>query len=260
MIRFNDNELTYSYCGLFITENEWIHPERTENTYEIICVREGVIYIEENHVEYTLNKGDLLILKPDIIHKGFKKSCGKTSFYWLHFNTDYIENWDIKQSILKRFSNFNIFNQLLHITNTKDFPLYSAEAMILTLLGEISFFCLNFLKEDSQLIRDAAEWIRINSGKKLSVEEISAKYGYNSEHFSRLFKKIFKTGLKKYICMARMNEAKNILVNSSYSIKQVAVLLNFDDENQFIQFFKYHEKKSPKKYRNSFFNTHMNIK
>ena len=45
-----------------------------------------------------------------------------------------------------------------------------------------------------------------------------------------------------------------------YSVKEISVLLGFSSANAFINFFKYHEKISPKKFRNTYSYMHMNSK
>ena len=49
--------------GLFLTDDEWIHFQRNERTYEIICVIDGFIYLKEENREYQLEKDDIIILK-----------------------------------------------------------------------------------------------------------------------------------------------------------------------------------------------------
>jgi len=57
-----------------------------------------------------------------------------------------------------------------------------------------------------------------------------------------------------------MKLAKNLLISTNYSVKQIAFMLDYKEENLFIKFFKYHERVSPTNFRNTYFNTHMNKK
>lgn len=56
MIITNDFKLEYIYSGLFSTDKNWIHPAKTEITYEIIYVISGEVFIEEYGKKYHLQK------------------------------------------------------------------------------------------------------------------------------------------------------------------------------------------------------------
>ena len=70
----------FDYGGLFSTSEEWIHPDRTERTHEIIYVTEGQVYMNDDGSERCLEKGQLLLLEANKRHFGYKKSS-RVSFY-----------------------------------------------------------------------------------------------------------------------------------------------------------------------------------
>lgn len=259
MITTDNFNLEYVYSGVFSTEQTWIHPEKTEITYELIYVISGDVFIEENNQRYHLRKNDAIVLKPGISHKGYLFSSPPVSFYWIHFHTDNFEGINIKTNYIKNFTDSSMFKKLLHVANSSNYPNYSQEAVLLNILNELAAFTLHS-KEDYKFIRDAAEWIRINSHTKIYIEDIASKYMLNPQYFSKLFKRYYSIGLKEYISIERMNMAKNLLCNTSYSIKEISFIMNFENENEFINYFKYHQNQTPTKFRNSLSNTHMNNK
>jgi AraC-like DNA-binding protein len=256
-------DISYKFSGQFLTNEEWLHPKRKIDTFEIIYMLEGTAYIQEEETPYILQKGDILILHPDRVHFGYKVSSGKTSFYWAHFVTSDFSELKMEMECFSPIENYkfnSLFKQLLHIANSSEYPTYSSDLMITLIINEISV-AQNCLKNGcSKLINDVAEWTRINSDKKITVESIADYFGYNSDYLSGLFKKTFGIGLKQYINNEKIKQAKNLLITSNYTIKQVSYILNWDGENQFINYFKYHEGMSPTKYRNIYINTHFNNK
>lgn len=258
MISLQNTELSYVVSGLFSTDKEWIHPRRRETTYEIILVIDGYVYIEEEGVEYPLEKGDLLILRPGVVHKGYQPSYGKTSFYWLHFTASNFKAFGINYQLFKHYTNTSFFKQILHIAHSPNYPRFGADTAVATLLAELAAILAQDSTKGSKVVAEAAEWIRINAYQRLTVKEVSQRYGYNSEHFSRLFKRFYHVGLKDYICAQRLNYACGLLCNSAFSIKEIADIMNFDDANQFVHFFTYHQKQSPSQFRNRFYSVLMN--
>ena len=260
MIKTNNFTLEYVYSGLFTTDSTWIHPQKTEITYELIYVTSGEVFLEENGRRYHLRQNDAIFLEAGKVHKGYMKSTPPVSFYWIHFHIDDFSKTKIENKHIKNFTNSFIFKNLLHIANNSLYPSGSAEAMLVTILNEFAYFTNHTASSDYKSVRDAAEWIRINSLKKIYLDDIASRYNMNYQYFSKLFKKYHSIGLKNYICSERMNTARNLLCNTNKSIKEISVLMNFNSENEFVNFFKYHQHQSPKKFRNSFSHIHMNNK
>lgn len=252
MIEINGVKIEFNYMGMFTTKDAWIHPRVTEDTCEIIYVTEGTVYIEEDE-KYILNKGDIIILKKGKEHFGFKESTGKTSFYWTHFK---IEGFNPDTVVIQNFSHVSLFKELLHNSSTPLTPQYAKDAVLLHLLSEIA--SAKEKAESNTLASSIFEWTRINVKNGLTVEKIAEHFDYNSEHISRLIKKQYGVGLKSIINNFLINKAKNYLCNTTYSVKEISDLLGFCEANTFIHFFKYHEKKSPTQYRNTYSSTHMN--
>jgi len=256
-----NTEVKFVYSGLFITDDEWIHPTRREETWEIICVADGVVNIREEDCSEVLKKGDVILLEPHKEHTGTIPSTGRTSFFWLHFTTDKFEKLGIRKRVIRGFSDRSLFRKLLHVSNTKGYPDYAADAILLSLLAELAHTCAEEEKEGGAAVRiahEAAEWIRINTDKKLTVTTVADHFRYNGEYLSKVFRKVHGMPLKQYIYEARIRAACDILCNTAQSVGEVAIQFGFNNENQFVHFFKYHCGQSPTAFRNSSFNIHMN--
>lgn len=256
MINVDGNSIEYKYMGFFTTDEEWIHPEITENTYEIIYVTDGNVYLFEGNEEYALSENDLIILKPGTLHGGSKRSYGRTSFYWLHFLFDG-DNIPHPSRIIRNFMNYSIFKEMLHHSCNPNSSVYIKEGCLLHILALISE-SEHRMPTGSTLSHNIFEWTRINAQSGLTVQRIAEHFRYNSEYISRIIKNEYGMSLKSLIDRFIIDKAKSYLANSDYSIKEIASLLGFSQLNTFINFFKYHEKTSPTKYKNRYICTHMN--
>lgn len=254
MITLNDKSLEFSYMGFFTTENEWIHPTTSVKTYELIFVTEGEAHLFEKGKNYSLKKGDLILLDKNTEHGGFKKSFGNTNFYWLHFHTENIENLFKKKVYTLDFASTKmIMKELLHIS------MKSKE------LAEVYF--LKFILEldakaeyKNPTAYEIFQYIKINNNAPLTVDFLSKKFGYSTDHLSRLIKKEFGLDAKSLIIKNRLEYIETLLINSTYSTKEIATLSGFEDENSFLKFFKYHTKTTPTLYRKKYFLLHLNNK
>jgi AraC-like DNA-binding protein len=57
-----------------------------------------------------------------------------------------------------------------------------------------------------------------------------------------------------------MKLAKDLLLTTDMSVKQISRELGYSEENLFIKFFTYHEKISPAAFKAKYCNTHINNK
>ncbi|MBE6689897.1 MAG: helix-turn-helix domain-containing protein [Ruminococcaceae bacterium] len=254
MLKFNDVQLEYVNMGLFDSDKEWIHPTVTVNTYEIIYVVEGEIHIREGEQRYDLVKGDMLLLEPGIEHGGTAVSLGRTSFYWLHYHCTHHEALELpKRSAPDEVTALRTMNELMHLQQANPTVAELALARFLLECGRVAEY-------GNKRLAEIVEYIRANSREPLSVVDVAARYGYSADHLSRMFKKEFGYDAKTAIVKKRLEYIESRLLNSEYSIKEIAAQCGFEDENSFVKFFKYHTKTTPTLFRNRYFHVHLNSK
>ena len=90
--------------------------------------------------------------------------------------------------------------------------------------------------------------------------EIAQNFGYNTDYIGKYFKKARGIGLKEYLTAQRIKLAKDLLLTTDMSVKQISRELGYGEENLFIKFFTYHEKISPAAFKAKYCNTHINNK
>ena len=260
MLKLEDGKyFKYETIGEFRTDAEWIHPARIIDSYELIFVLEGCVCLEEDGTEYELHPNELIILEPNTIHSGSRISHTPTAFYWFHFYTDINipckvfcgnEYYDIKYLLKK----------LLHLSNTPSYSAVSADAAGLLILQELICQSRSSSDKSRALINKIAEYVRINIKNNVSVLQTAKHFGYNPDYLGKLFKQSFNIGLREYIASEKIKLIKDMLLTTEMSVKQIAGELGFESENLLIKFYKYHEDISPTKFRNKYYNTHMNNK
>ena len=254
MIKINDIQLEYANMGLFDSDKEWIHPTVTVNTYEIIYVVEGEVHIREGETAYDLKKGDMLVLEPDVEHGGTAYSFGRTSFYWLHYHcSDQGALGLPKSTVPDEVATLRVLGELMHLQQANPTVAELVLARFLLETGREAEY-------GNKRVAEIAEYIRANSRNPLSVVDVASRYGYSADHLSRMFKKEFGYDAKTAIVKNRLEYIESRLLNSEYSIKEIAAQCGFEDENAFVKFFKYHTKTTPTLFRNKYFHVHLNSK
>ena len=253
MLTIGETHLHFSNTGLFESDGAWIHPTVTIDTFELIFVRDGKVCIREGDSEYTVRKGELLLLSPYVEHGGTVVSREFVSFYWLHFETDCIESFPFPKHFTPAHSVERTFSELMHFQNA------NRTLADLTLARMLVEFAAN-VEYGNKTAHEIHEFIRIHAHKPLSVVDVAEHFGYSPDHLSKLLRREFGTDTKTLIIKHRLDYVESLLLNTGDSIKEIALQSGFDDENKFVKFFKYHVGITPTQFRRRFFHVHLNSK
>ncbi|MBQ9785316.1 MAG: AraC family transcriptional regulator [Clostridia bacterium] len=248
-----ENSLTMQFAGmgLFDTNAEWIHPTVTVDSYELIYALAGEIRIREGERHFCVRPGEMLLLDPHVEHGGFEKNTGHTSFYWLHFYTGDVGAWGIQKLATAPHNTERALREIMHHAQT------DRRLAELTLA---KFLLENRERADgkSKLTYEVREYVRVHARENLRVADVAKHFGYSPDHLSRMYRREFGHDLKEGITKQRLSFIESLLINTDYSVKEIATMSGFEDENIFVKFFKYHEGITPRTYRNRFFGIHMN--
>ncbi|GLO66752.1 MULTISPECIES: helix-turn-helix domain-containing protein [Oceanobacillus] len=83
----------------------------------------------------------------------------------------------------------------------------------------------------------------------ISLDSIAARLHYNPNYLSSIFQKEMKTTFSEYLLKYRLNIAKNWLLDTDLSVKDIAIKLQYNNSQNFIRSFRKIEGITPGKYR-----------
>lgn len=248
--------VSFTYAGLFESRGPWIHPERVEETYEIIYVVEGEVCLEEDGKNLVAKAGEVLLLLPHVRHAGNRVSQN-VRFYWVHFHLRE-GKLPFEKRHFQRTESAALFKELLHYNNLPVPPEYMVNAVLMHILSELCVQAQEKNDDTSQMAETVYEWLRIHASADMTVEKAAAHFGFSPDHLTRLLKRQFGMGAGKILNRFVMNEARKLLCNTDGYVKEIAAELGFISDKAFIAFFKYHEGCFPTEFRARFSKTHMN--
>ncbi|MCS4224606.1 AraC family transcriptional regulator [Sphingobacterium sp. BIGb0165] len=133
---------------------------------------------------------------------------------------------------------------LLHIKQIYENSLFSDKELISTVDTTRERLIHNFLshvKKDVQSLEN----------KDLSVAYFADKLSTHPNHLSATLKKHTGKTAQEHIHAALLSAAKTLLLQTDYSIKEIAYHLSFKEASHFANFFKRWEKITPMQYRKS---------
>jgi two-component system, response regulator YesN len=172
---------------------------------------------------------------------------------------------DIKKVIISGFSEFKYAQQAIQY-GVKDYLLKPIEVnafrktlieLKILLSLETEALKHNLLKNiDTQqlsteeLLEKFQFYLRENYTQDINLEELSKSLNLNPTHLSRMFTKRFGENPSTYLINLRINKAKYLLENNpEMSVKDIAELVGYSDQNYFSHAFKKLTGISPAHYR-----------
>lgn len=277
---FNINDkLTFCSAGRFISKEPSVHPRRILDTAVLLFGYNGEYAISQDGNEYTLEKGTFRILFPGHEHYGTAPSQLGQSHFWCHFylppkymiTEDASTNNDENACILPEFGKsddhekfFVLFGQLINeaerITDEKIRGVICDSYIKILLCSLISSSeeAKTALRGRSEIAK-IKEYLRCNACSGITAGDAANALGYNADHLCRLIKRDSGITLSSYLNKLRLNEAKNLLLNSNMKISQIAYACGFSDEKYFMKLFMRYENVTPTQYREAHFRVHYNF-
>ncbi len=92
-------------------------------------------------------------------------------------------------------------------------------------------------------------YVKNNYMKKITLDDIADNVYLSRTYISRIFKEEMKVTLTKYINKIRIDKSKQLLLDSSLSLADVANLTGFDDQSYYSKTFRNITGMSPGRYR-----------
>lgn len=247
--------VNFLWCGLFSSQEEWIHPDVTINSWEMILVVSGTVHIQVGDSVYAVKKDGVLLMPPGVRHAGTQVSTG-VSFYWIHFTECPLGLLYLAQS--ESYHLTLLLRQTLHFCNALDRNPLACDYLARLVLMELEAQSRKTV--GNRLAHEVASWIRHNVDRPIRTAEVAKYFRYNPDYLNRLFHKEFGVSLKSYIDRMRMERIKGMLLNSRDPVQMVAEQCGFSDYKCFLKFFKRHQHVSPSEFRNTYYYIDINNK
>ena len=104
---------------------------------------------------------------------------------------------------------------------------------------------------ETHLVSEIKGYLRERLTERVRIEDICAAFGYSKTYLSQLFKKQCGVSLMTYYNQKRIDYAKKLISEHSYSFAQISNLLAFDNSQYFARVFKRVTGQTPSEFRDS---------
>lgn len=242
--------------------------------YEIYYLVSGTRKIFIDDSIYILNRGDLVFIPMNTIHKTAyinDKSHERIAVLFDDKTVPDIKNAEMKISFKKLFKSEpvihisgthreyieGLFNVMLNEYNQQD---RFSDINIRNCMQQLIIFLIRYkqyknneyapnINMNDSLMQEAARYIRVNYRKNISLEDVAEHVNISPTYFSKKFKASTGFGYREYLINVRLQQACDLLLETNMSITEIALECGFNDSNYFGDVFRRAKGLSPLKYR-----------
>ena len=118
---------------------------------------------------------------------------------------------------------------------------------------KIEIACRNVVSKRSEksdsLVEIAKDYINCNYDKDLSLDDVSRRVDISPYYFSKIFKEGTGKNFVEYLTLVRIEKAKELLVNTEHSMKEICIMVGYSEPNYFSRSFKKNVGVTPTEYK-----------
>jgi AraC-like DNA-binding protein len=254
-----ETRLCAANAGLFVAPGARSHPERCITTYELIFVRTGVLRLWEEKRQFVLPPQHALILWPNRRHGPAAPYEPRTSFYWLHFDLE-AEDTSAAQVIVPQVTAVvqplrlvELLRRFLDDQENSHLEPNYASVLVKLMLLEIATQAGDPRSEPLQQPRKLAAIAQTALGKRfrepITTSEIARMLHCNPDYLGRVYRETFGYSLTTGIHRVRMHHAKNLLLLSSLTVKEVSMACGYENPDYFRRMFRRFFDMQPNQFR-----------
>lgn len=246
----------FGYCQDYSTMSTYRENGRAD--YQLIYVKHGALTVYEQGKKHSLTSGDICLFRPNE-PQIYTIDGENTTHYWILFTGSEVEKmvefFKKRSYHIGAFPEFEQFcsSQWSGIQAIQESAELLLDGMLISIIARISLFVTQNDKKNYELnrLQPAIEIMKSECHIRRSNDELASLCGLSKFYFIRFFKKNMELSPQEYYTKLIIDKSSNLLLNTNYSINEIAKLCGIDDALYFSKKFKKFMGMSPRAYRNN---------
>ena len=219
----------------------------TLSYYDLTVVLGGTLTYVIEGKDIVLGSGDAILMPPGTVRVR-RESMENTDYISFNFTTDrapalplFIEH-ALHSDALFLLSAFDKINGRSYLDHKEENE-HLLACLLLVFENRVRARSLH------PLVRTIMKYVQDHLGEKITLEDIGQETFFSPIYCDALFKKETGRSIIDYVIEKRIDEAKRLLPEASYSLSAIAEMLGFRDYNYFSRVFKKRCGYTPSAYR-----------
>ena len=241
------------------------YPSHSHDSYELFVPLTDALGFEVEDYHYTVRRGDLLILPPNVIHRLIVKESKSLEYLYVQFTPHVIpDNHELKKAVNDLFHGQPKGEQSMRRLSGERFSYVHAGvkrlclsedrkvheqffSILFPLLQEILLYGIpvngaydRVIREDRShhsLTDQIIEYVSRHYAEIQDISFVSEVFHYSAVHVNTLIKARLNVSLWQYVLHIRLDRACDMLVSGTHA-GDVALSCGFKDYSTFYRMFK----------------------
>lgn len=241
------------------------HKGRVLPEYQLLYISKGKGTFEsEDTPERPVKKGNIIILFPGQWHTYSPDTTTGWNEYYIGFEGFFIDQL-IKNSFLNKDNQVlevglneelvSLFTRALDIAEEeKPASQQYLSGILMHIIGMILSISKNkaFEKDNvAEKIEQAKIIMNENVYKEIDPEELAQKLNLSYSWFRKMFKEYTGYAPAKYFQELKLRKAKQLLIETPHSVKEICFMLGYTSTEHFSNLFKKNTRLTPSEYRSA---------
>ena len=219
----------------------------------------GELHIQDK--QFALSTDDVFLIPPDIQYEYKQDLDFPWEYIWFEFSGSKAKFFCNEarltlESPVYHCKNAIIREDLLEVLDCPDssiaLELHSLAHMykLISQIIDERHVKMNPISKKQNTINAVQNYININlSDSNLGLKKISDAIYMNASYLSRIFKEVTGVNLNKHINRMRVQKAIELLLEKTYSIKDITFMVGYKDPHYFSSIFKKYISANPSKFK-----------
>lgn len=246
----------FGYCKDY--SKMFTYRENGRPDYQLIYVKSGTLTIHDKDKKRRLTSGDVCLFRPNE-PQVYSIDGENTTHYWILFTGSEVEK--ILGFFKERSYHIGAFPEFEHFCQNlwsgfkaeQESAELLLDGMLITIIAHISQFANLNEKKSIELskLQPAIEIMKSECHIQRSNDELATLCKLSKFYFIKLFKKNIGFTPQEYYTKLIIDKGSNLLLNTNYSINEIAKFCGIEDALYFSKKFKNYIGMSPREYRKS---------
>lgn len=235
-------------------------PPHLHNSIEFVYVTEGTLELGTGYELYHMEKGDLAIVFPEVIHhyQVFSKKTSTAYYIYASQNMsgpflEQMQKYCLQVPVIKKEElHSDVINAIECLAKEKDLSSLIIQAYVQIILSR----CIPHLKlvekssiGSNDIVYLSVSYILNHFREQITLGKMAADIGVSKYVLSRVFSGTFHRNFNQYLNEARLDYACSLLENTSRAVTDICMDSGFESQRTFNRAFRQRYRMTPRDYR-----------
>lgn len=243
MIIYQFENIGHTYDYKHNCHSKWYVPLHLHEYSEFVFTEKGVFRMHLNGKEYIVPENHLIFVCPNQLHDCYSEDS--SIVHCVVFSNDFApifrsiaKGMEFENPVFDFSDNTDVIKELAGTDPSKALKICGLLNMILDFMlengnvvpkhkGDQNFDNLHLI----------IEYISNNFKEDVHLSDMAKKIGYHEKYLSSAIRSTIGMNFRTFLALYRINYAKNLLLNSRYTISEIAAQCGFSSINTFNRMF-----------------------